>query len=70
MPCAALTTFIDPFPWHFEIKPSGIADAVRWAVRNGWTPGFGPAKAMELDGDAGDVTWLPGGHRHLCCERT
>ncbi len=30
--------FIDPFAWNFELKPSSIAAAIRWATNNGWTP--------------------------------
>ena len=29
---------IDPYPWHFEIRPATIANAIRFALRNGWTP--------------------------------
>ena len=29
--------FIDPFPWHFTFGPRSVADAIRWALEEGWT---------------------------------
>lgn len=59
--------YIDPFPWSFEIKPSSMAKAVRWAVYKGWTPEKGPTRAMSFDDDKKDYVWLPDGKRHLYC---
>lgn len=60
--------YIDPFPWNFEIKPSAIAEAIQWAVNEGWSPDQGPTKAMSLD-STGAFIWLPDGERHLSCKK-
>ena len=60
--------YIDPFPWNFEIKPSSMADAIRWAINNGWTADEGPTKAMSLDDNTKEFLWLPDGGRHLYCQ--
>ncbi|CAB1076853.1 hypothetical protein D1AOALGA4SA_4650 [Olavius algarvensis Delta 1 endosymbiont] len=60
--------FIDPFPWSFEIKPSSIASAIRWASNNGWTPDKGMTRAMSLDDKIEKFVWLSDGQRHLYCQ--
>ncbi len=65
----AYVLFIDPFPHNFEIKPSSIADALGWAVKNGWTPENGPTRGMALDDKTGSFVWLADGQRHLHCNR-
>ncbi len=59
--------YIDPFPWKFQITPSSIANAVRWAIKNEWTPEKGPTKAMSLDSIINEFFWLPEGKRHNHC---
>lgn len=29
--------YIDPYNWHFEIRPKFIADAIKYALSIGWT---------------------------------
>jgi hypothetical protein len=29
---------LDPYSWHFEIRPRTIADAIRFALEEGWKP--------------------------------
>ena len=60
--------YIDPFLWNFELKPSNIANAIRWATKNGWTPDKGPTRAMSLDDNNKEFLWLPDGQRHLYCQ--
>jgi hypothetical protein len=59
--------FIDPFPYNFELKPSCVANAIRWATNNGWTPNKGPTRAMSMDSDSNFI-WLSEGERHLRCQ--
>jgi len=59
--------FIDPFPWKFELRPSHVASAIRWAIKNGWSPDGGPTKALSLDYDKDEFVWLPEGKRHMHC---
>jgi hypothetical protein len=60
--------FIDPLPWHFELTPSSMITAIRWAIHNGWTPDKGPTRAMSWDQSRNDFVWLPEGKRHLSCK--
>jgi hypothetical protein len=60
--------YIDPFPWNFDLTPSSVANAVRWAMINGWTPDNGPTKAMTLDTEKKAFKWLPEGRRHNICK--
>ena len=60
--------YIDPFPWNFEIKPSAIAEAIQWAINEGWSPEAGPTRAMSM-GSTGIFIWLPEGARHLSCKK-
>ncbi len=69
LPGKPYVLYIDPFSWNFEIKPSNIANAIRWAVNNGWTPEKGPIKAMSFDRNDAFV-WLPDGERHLHCQNS
>jgi hypothetical protein len=57
--------FIDPYPWDFEITPSNIAEAVRWAVAKGWTPEAGPTRYMAYSGREKAFVWLPKGIRFI-----
>ncbi len=61
--CNPYVLFIDPFPYHFELKPSSVANAVRWATDSRWTPQKGPTKAMSMDRN-GHYIWLPERTRH------
>ena len=60
--------FIDPLPWSFELTPSSVIRAIRWAIKKGWTPDKGPTRAMALDGGKNAFLWLPEGSRHLNCK--
>ena len=55
--------FIDPFPHDFEMRPSTIADAIRWAVTNGWNSVDGPTRQLTYPDDATGFVWLPDGAR-------
>lgn len=55
--------YIDPFPHDFEMRPCTIADAIRWAVANGWDPDSGPTRQMTYPNDATGFMWLPDGAR-------
>ncbi len=57
--------YIDPFPWGFEFRPRSVADSVRWALAQGWSPALGPTCAMAWDDKRGENVWLPEGARHL-----
>lgn len=57
--------FIDPYPWDFDIKPSNIVEAVRWALGKGWTPESGPDTHMAYSRDEKGFVWLPEGIRFL-----
>ena len=57
--------FFDPFPWNFEFRPAAIADAIRWAVGEGWSFDGGPTRSMAFDDKLGHNVWLPDGARHL-----
>ena len=57
--------FIDPYPWDFEITPSSISKAVRWALDQGWTPKTGPNKNMSYSKNRNTYVWLPKGIRYL-----
>ena len=59
--------FIDPFPHAFEMTPASVAQAIQWAVENGWTPDRGPTRAMVLDEIENRFVWLADGKRHLNC---
>ena len=43
---------VDPYPWDFEIRPATVAEAVRWALSQGWSAEDGPTRRMAL-GEAG-----------------
>lgn len=58
--------FIDPYPHDFEFRPAKIADAIRWAIAEGWTSANGPTRGMAYDSTLGSNVWLPQGARHLC----
>ena len=30
--------YLDPYPWGLEIRPRTIADAIKFALKNGWEP--------------------------------
>ena len=31
--------YIDPTPWHFKVTPKMVAEAIRYAISQGWEPG-------------------------------
>lgn len=45
--------WIDPYAWELEIRPKTIAAAIRFALKNGWTPGTAgaPFRLGHRDGD-------------------
>lgn len=55
--------FIDPFPHDLVMRPGTIADAIRWAVKNGWTPDDGPTRQLTYLSEAAGFMWLPEGAR-------
>jgi hypothetical protein len=61
--------FIDPYPWGMEIRPRGVADAIRWARSEGWTAEHGPTRAVALDDSTQAFRWLAEGQRHLGCPK-
>ena len=60
--------FIDPVAWHFEFRPAQVVDAIRWALKEGWTPENGPTRAMGLNDETEAYEWLADGQRHLRCK--
>jgi hypothetical protein len=54
--------FIDPYPHDFEITPSSISRAVKWAIENGWSPIDGPTRNMCLSENK--FRWLPSGVKY------
>lgn len=56
---------VDPYPWHFQIRPADIAQAIAWALDAGWTPATGPTRAVAFSNSAGSFVWLPAGQRFL-----
>lgn len=59
--------FIDPFPWGMEIRPRSVAEAIRWARSEGWTPENGPTRAAALNDETQQFVWLLERHRHIGC---
>ncbi|MBN2319671.1 MAG: hypothetical protein JXR49_11365 [Acidobacteria bacterium] len=57
--------FIDPYPWDFEIAPSNITRALRWALVHGWNAAAGPSKYMAFSRRENTFVWLPDGIRFL-----
>ena len=55
--------FIDPYAHDFEITPSGIGDAVKWALKEGWAPESGPTRGMAYSKEKKRFFWLPEGVR-------
>jgi hypothetical protein len=51
---------IDPYPWNFEIRPATIANAIRFALRNGWTPAV-PGPDFHIAFHEGEFIVLPPG---------
>ena len=42
--------FIEPFPFALEIRPRHVANALRWALPQGWTPSRGrPAMSYKVE---------------------
>lgn len=40
---------LDPYSWHFEVRPSNVVAAIRFALRHGWTPRkYHPAECAAL----------------------
>jgi hypothetical protein len=55
---------IDPFPWAFTVRPQSVADAIRFALTHGWSPGEpGPPFFIALR--EGELVVLPPGVRFL-----
>jgi hypothetical protein len=59
--------FIDPFPWVAEMGPKYVAQAIHWAVSQGWSTTQGPTKALSLDSATEQFFWLKEGQRHAAC---
>lgn len=60
--------YIDPFPWGFELRPSSVVNAVKWAIDKGWSPDSGPTRALAWNDGTKKFEWLPDGERHLNCK--
>ena len=60
--------FIDPYPWGFELRPSSVVAAIKWALNKGWSSEFGPTRAMAWNDENQEFEWLPDGERHLTCK--
>ena len=46
--------YLDPYNWHFEVRPQTIRKAILFAINNGWNPkekGAPLYLAMKGDGD-------------------
>lgn len=59
--------FIDPTPWDFQIRPASVVAAIKWAVKEGWSPEAGPTRAMAYNDSTRQFEWLPDGARHIEC---
>lgn len=60
--------YIDPYPWGFELTPSSVVTAIKWAVDKGWSPESGPTRAMAWKDKIQEFVWLPDGEHHLTCK--
>mgnify|MGYP001603653518 CR=1 FL=1 len=60
--------YIDPVPWGFELTPSSVVKAVKWALEQGWTTTVGPTRGMAWNDKTNGFQWLPDGNRHLNCD--
>ncbi|HEY5959147.1 MAG TPA: hypothetical protein VIV60_21465, partial [Polyangiaceae bacterium] len=58
--------FIDPYPYALALGPKGVAEAIRWARRAGWSAESGPSRAVSMS-NTEQFEWLPEGGRHLSC---
>jgi len=65
---APYVLFIDPYAWHFEFRPAQVVEAIRWALKEGWTSEKGPTRAMALNDASRAYEWLPDGKRHRACK--
>ncbi|BDD10835.1 hypothetical protein FUAX_32670 [Fulvitalea axinellae] len=53
--------YIDPYKWHFEIRPKTIEQAILFAIKNGWNPeGKGKTTYLSMT-DEGDFFVVPEG---------
>ena len=64
---APFVLFIDPFPYAAEIGPRYVANAIKWAQLNGWSPEIGSTKAMSINSNTEEFFWLNKGDRHAKC---
>ena len=55
---------IDPYPWAFTIRPQSVADAIRFALSHGWSPGK-PGPPFFISLREGEFVVLPPGVRFL-----
>ena len=55
--------FLDTFSRHFDNTPRHACDSIRWATANGWSPAWGPDRALSAT-ESG-FEWLPHGYRHF-----
>lgn len=55
--------YIDPYNWHFEVRPQTIEKAIKFALDKGWTPEErGVPFFLSMDKD-GEFYQLPDGIR-------
>jgi hypothetical protein len=50
--------FIDPFPYAAEMGPRYIAQAIKWALEEGWSSKYGPTRALSIKSETKEFFWL------------
>ncbi|MBX2848361.1 MAG: hypothetical protein KTR16_08575 [Acidiferrobacterales bacterium] len=60
--------YIDSFVFGEEIRPKNIAESIKWAVSQGWSPDSSSSMGMSRTHDAKEFYWLPEGVRHRDCD--
>jgi hypothetical protein len=59
--------FIDPVPYAAEIGPKYVAQAIKWALEEGWSSKDGPTRALSKNSETEEFFWLKEGERHANC---
>ncbi len=59
--------YIDPFPHAAAFSPKYVAESIRWALSEGWSPSKGPTSALSLNTQTKAYFWLQDGKRHAQC---
>ena len=52
--------YIDPYPWHMEIRPKAIEGAIKFAFSKGWKPST-MTQPMYISMNNGNLYVLPEG---------